>query len=297
MFSAVSRFRRPPVEFAVGVAFERRFRIYTINRRGLRFDTRFSPATAGSMDGVIVYLLLEGTMRWDDGLELVGPALLVMRERDFEGAEGMRTRGFRSWGEPFQTVELRIPAHECAVRLDGPARVVPLDGDDDPVLAAGRLYLHASHATKGQTRAAELAEVYLRGLQARGIIVQDLASTMTLDEGLRGLLWDALRPAIESFGGAKQEVVVSRVGWNGRRVQRELTRMAVALGVGWIGSWRDVALRYRVRFAALLLSNATLSVGEIAEAVGYSSVEALAHAFEACGLPPATEVRRLLAGE
>jgi len=30
----------------------------------------------------------------------------------------------------------------------------------------------------------------------------------------------------------------------------------------------------------------------VADAVGYTSVEALAHAFDACGLPSATEVRR-----
>ena len=297
MFSAVASLTRGPVELAVGIAFDRRFRLFAINRRGLVFDTRFAPAVPGSTEGVIVYLLLEGELRWSDGQALVGPALFLMRERDFEGDAGGRAGGrtFRSWGEPYRTVELRLTPADCAIALGESPPVIELDGADDPILAAGRLYLHASHAKKGRTLVAELAADYLRRLRERGILAVDLASTITHDEGIRGALWEALRPAVEAFGAsAKQDDIVSRVGWGARRVQRELLRMVVAHGVDWLGGWRQVTLRYRVRVAVMLLSNPTLSVGEVADALGYASVEALAHAFEACGLPPATEVRRAI---
>ncbi|MBS2015371.1 MAG: hypothetical protein JST00_20960 [Deltaproteobacteria bacterium] len=296
MFSAVASLTRGPVELSVGIAFERRFRIFAINRRGLVFDTKFAPAVPGSTDGVIVYLLLEGELAWSDGQRLKGPALFLMRERDFEGdAGGGRGRTFRSWGEPYRTVELRLAPADCALTLGAAPPVIPLDGPDDPIVAAGRLYLHASHAKKGRTLVADLAADYLRRLREREILSVDLAATITHDEGLRGALWEALRPSIEAFGAAaKQDDVVSRVGWGARRVQRELIRMVVAHGVDWLGGWRQVTLRYRVRVAVMLLSNPALSVGDIAEALGYTSVEALAHAFEASGLPPATEVRRAL---
>ena len=105
MLSAVASLTRGPVELAVGIAFDRRFRLFAINRRGLVFDTRFAPAVPGSTEGVIVYLLLEGELRWSDGQALVGPALFLMRERDFEGDAGGRAGGrtFRSWGEPYRT--------------------------------------------------------------------------------------------------------------------------------------------------------------------------------------------------
>jgi AraC-like DNA-binding protein len=295
MFSAVGRFERGPVEFAVGVVFERRFRTYAINRRGLTFDTRFAPAVEGVMDGVIVYLLLDGTLRWGGGREVTGPALFLMRERDFEGAGGVRDCAFRSWGTPFRSVELRIARADCSLSVGAEPPILALDDTDAPLIAAGQLYLHAIHSKKDPTVIAGLAVNYLGQLRARGILASDLAATITHDEGFRGLLWDALRPLVESFGGgAKQDDVVLRVGWSGRRVQRELTRMAVSLGVGWLGGWRDVAVRYRVRVAVLLLSSPALSVSEVANAVGYASVEAFAHALDACGLPSATEIRRAL---
>jgi AraC-like DNA-binding protein len=300
MFSAVARLARGPVELTVGMAFERRFRLFAVDRRGLVFDTRFAPPVAGSTSAVIVYLLLEGELRWDSGQTLVGPALFLMGERDFEGESGKRGSTFRSWGTPFRTVELRIAPAECRFDVGASSPVVPLAlaGADDPLVAAARVYLHASHAKKGQSVVAGLAAAYLTELGKRGVLATDLAATITHDEGMRGVIWAALRPIIESFGaGAKQDDVVTRVGWGARRVQRELTRMAIEHGVGWLGGWRDVAVRYRVRVAVMLLSNPSLSVTEVAEAVGYASAEALAHAFDACGLPSASELRRALLAE
>lgn len=294
MFSALARFESGPVEFAVGVVFERRFRTYAINRRGLTFDTRFAPAVEGATDGVIVYLLLDGTLRWGGGPEVVGPALFLMRESDFEGNRGARSSSFRSWGVPFQSVELRIARADCSMAVgEEPTILVPV-GADASLVAAGRLYLHAIHSRKGQAVMAGLAVEYLSQLRTRGILASDLAATITHDEGVRGRVWDAIRPMIETFGrGAKQNDVVMS-GWSARRVQQELTRMALSLGVDWLGGWRDVTVRYRVRVAAMLLSSPALSVGDVADAVGYTSVEALAHALDACGLPSATEIRRAL---
>lgn len=297
MFSAVARIETGPVELVVGMAFERRFRLFAIDRRGLTFDTRYAPAIDGASGAVIVYLLLEGTLCWGDGARAVGPALFLMHERDFEGARGTRERFFRSWGTPFRCVELRIAPEHCSVPLSQGRAMLPL-GDADDLLAAGRLYLHASHAKKGQRLVASLAARYLDELHHRGIIASPLSSTIVVDEGLRGVLWEALRPAVERFGAtAKQDDLVTRVGWSPRRVHRELLRLAAIHGVSWIGNWRDVVMRYRVRVAVMLLSNPALSVGEIASSVGYSSVEALAHAFATSGLPAPTVVRRAIMGD
>jgi AraC-like DNA-binding protein len=298
MFSAVARIGSGPVELVVGMAIERRFRLFAIDRRGLTFDTRFAPPIDGASDAVIVYLLLEGSMGWGDGTRVTGPALFLMAEKDFEGARGARGRFFRSWGTPFRCVELRVAPADCAVALDAGRAILPLEGADD-LVSAGRLYLHASHAKKGQHFVASLAATYLGELERRGILAAPLSSTIVADEGIRGVLWGAMRPAVERFGAtAKQDVLTSRVGWNARRLQRELVRVATAHGVAWLGNWREVVHRYRVRVAVLLLSNPQLPVGEVASWVGYSSVEALSHAFEAIGLPAPTAVRRaILSGD
>lgn len=294
MLSTVARFGRGPVEFAAGIAFERKFRLHAIDRRGLVFDTRFAPAIAGASRGVILYLLLDGTLRWADGQEVSAPSLFLMPERDFEGHEGTRTRHFRSWGAPFRSIELRVAREHCHLASPNP-QVIDLASPDDPIVSAGRTYLHASHAKRGQTVVADLAAAYLEELSARGVLATKLSETIVRDEGAIGLLWEGMRPLIDGFGGGlKQDDVMSRVGWGARRLQRELSNATTALGLDWFGGWREVTLRYRVRFAALLLSNPALSVGEIATAVGYASVEALAHAFEACQLPSATEIRRAL---
>jgi len=294
MLSAVGRFERSPVELAVGMAFERRFRLFAINRRGLTFDTQFSPAARGATNGVIVYLLLEGTLRWDSGVEVHGPSLFLMRESVFEGAHGSRTSGFRSWGTPFRSVELRVAPEECIV-ADWDTPLVTLSGASDPIVTAGRLYLHASHAKNGQKVVSDLAAQYLVALQSRGVLASDLASTITQEDLIVEVLWDALRPALESFGvGAKLDDLIARVGWPARRLQRVLMDMVASHGSGWAGGWREVVVRYRVRVAVLLLSSPSLSIGEVANAVGYGSVEALAHALATVGLPSATEVRRQL---
>jgi len=295
MFSAVSRLTLGPAELTVGHAFERRFRLFAVNRRGLTFDSRFAPPIDGSTSQVIVYLILEGTLLWNGERTFEAPALIVMRESDFEGERGKRDCWFTSSGTPFATVDLRIDAADCAVDLAGGMTDAPLEGVADPLLAAARLYLHASHSRAGQGRAADLAAGYVAHLRARGILATDLAATITHDEGVRALLWRALRPTVEAFGStANQDQMASSVGWNVQRIQREITRAATAFGLTWLGGWRNVVHRYRVRVAVLLLSCPELSVSEIADAVGYSSVEALAHALDSFGLPPARELRRAI---
>ena len=55
--------------------------------------------------------------------------------------------------------------------------------------------------------------------------------------------------------------------------------------------WRGVTKRFRLRIAILLVSNPELAIGEVAAVAGYSSAEALTHAFYAEGLPAPTDLR------
>jgi hypothetical protein len=82
-----------PVEFAAGIAFERKFRIHAIDRRGLVFDTRFAPAIAGASRGVIVYLLLDGTLRLVDASGIEWNAVCTFS--DMYGIVMKVTRGYR----------------------------------------------------------------------------------------------------------------------------------------------------------------------------------------------------------
>jgi len=298
VFSAVCSFVHEPVELTVGLAFERRFRLFAVSRRGLTFDTRFAPPIASTSTKVMLYLILEGRVILDGVRAFEGPAMLVMRESHFEGAQGARTCWLTSTGTPFSTVELRVDPADCALAPDlegGPVHV-PLEEDLDPMVAAARLYLHASHSKAGRSRTSALAASYLELLRARGLLATDLAATITHDEGARELVWSALRPSIERFGSTSHQAgVASALGWTTQRFQREIARLASAFGITWLGRWRDVSHRYRVRVAVLLLSAPSLSVTDVARVAGYSSVEALAHALEDFGLPSATELRRLLA--
>lgn len=296
MFFAVSRFASGPVELTVGMAFERRFRLFAVNRRGLTFDTRFAPPIASASSAVMVYLILEGALTWDGTRTFRGPTLLVMRESDFEGENGRRHCWLSSSGTPYATVELRIPPADCLIDLGSGPVDIALDAGTDPLVAAARLYLHASHGKAGQERTVDLAAAYIEQLHARRVLRTPLASTITRDEGARELIWSALRPSVERFGNSvSQDRVALAVGWSTQRLQREIARLADAFGITWLGRWRDVAHRYRVRVATLLLSAPSLSVSEVARIAGYSSVEALAHALDGFGLPSPSEVRRLLA--
>jgi AraC-like DNA-binding protein len=293
MLHAVGRLALGPTELTFGFALERRFRLLSVDRRGLVFDTRFAaPFRQAPRNAVFVYCVLDGRLAWHEGPVFEAPAVFVANEIDFEGANGRRRRTFASRGEPFRAVELRVGLSDWDRPM--PAEPSPLSATD-AVFSAARVYLHAGHARRGQSEVTSLAKRYLDALAAERIVSETLASGTIQDEGWRGHVWETIRPTIERFAfGTTQDEIAATSGFPTRRLERALARFAETFDVSW-GGFRDQTRRYRVRIAVMLLSNPELSVVEIARATGYSSAEALAHALDAEGLPSPTDLRSRIA--
>jgi AraC-like DNA-binding protein len=135
----------------------------------------------------------------------------------------------------------------------------------------------------------------LRALVADGVLLPEALDELsvpvpeTLRKTLEGVIlaWDTARgiPAIGDLVGI--------VGRSGRQLARNLSMLARAARYE-SERWRTASLRLRLRAAAFMLSAPNVSVGDVAEEVGYGSVQALNRALRDARFPCATDVRAAL---
>jgi AraC-like DNA-binding protein len=218
-----------------------------------------------------------------------GPAAFLLAREHLDGANGTRSLTYRADGEPYASIELHgsiddlghAPSPPAAVALDERAwqsaeRVVSLGLEDDAALVA-RLTEHVDR---------------LRDL---GVVSAEAHDAMARPPSLVfRALWRAFRPLVEGFSAsASLHQVSTATGLSerqaGRNVESFFGRFAFP-GKGW----RPVMRVVRLKLAVLLLSAEQATVGEVADAVGYKSVTAMAKAFRDAKLAPPSEIQGLL---
>lgn len=285
-----------PVELMFDIALERHFRIFTIERRGVIWDSRCVPPLETPVEAhAMFYFVLDGSIVWRTPKEqrFDGPTAFLLHEEAMEGASKARSTTLRSWGEPFRALELRVRSTVVRLGRDQPPTPIELA---DRVWSAVRVYIAAARAHNDHDARVRLAKDVLKALQDEGLILTDLASTITEDDYLRQRAWNGLVPYVRkaAFGATLGELA-STADVSLKQVSRQMDKLLTFFRLAPM-QWRPLSRRYRLRVAILLLSNPTLAIAEVARVAGYSSAEALTHAFYSEGVPAPTELRAAILG-
>jgi AraC-like DNA-binding protein len=286
MLIAKKELSAAPALFRFQVVFERKFRIYTVERRANAYDTRFVPGTDRMGGGSIaLFVLLDGWIRWHDPSfePLHGPAAFVSRV-DHPTATASRISG----GEPYLAIDL-VFLDELETRYERPQRVeLPA-----AVWSAAR----AVFDDDGTDRQA-LIRRFLAAIDAASIGLPALApSIVSIEDEFVELVWSAFRE-LDLFATpfpAFQELV-DKSGLSTSHFARRIKDLLVTFRCDW-GGWRDLTNDARLRWAVMLISNPSFSIAEVARASGYGSTDALDAIFRRSGLPSPREVRQLIAAE
>jgi AraC-like DNA-binding protein len=225
---------------------------------------------------VVVVLDGRARVRGAERAAELGPgAFRLAPQRD---ASSMRSEGRRFWLVAFDW-------HEELLGTGGPTG----DGRLDPVdVARLTVFADAIHEAWRDANAAcaAIAEVW-RVLHAAGVVTERLDA-----EALRETVparMTRLSSALCDVGTRLEAnpMLVDmerRLDLSRRQVARSFQEMASTYGVDY-ASWREMANLCRLRTAAALMTHPQARTAEVARAVGYSSVEALCHAFARAGLP------------
>jgi len=270
-------------ELRTAVFLERRFRAHVMRRDRLVYDTRFSPPAKGKTAGFAHVFAQLGGQLVVGGTPVPTPAVLVLDEREFDRvARGVTT--FRSAGERVLIVEIRVPVREVRV---------PIGIDHGPIAAPLDAYRAIERALDVAVAVEQLGH-HVRALLVQlardGVLATDLSGPD--EEPLRyQRLWETLRPLYEDYATStslKQLSVLTKLSL--RQLGRDLgdlTRDFQMFG----GGFRETMRVLRLRAAVLLLSAPAATTTEVARAVGYGSLDAMARAFKDGGLPPPMQVR------
>jgi AraC-like DNA-binding protein len=285
MLWAAGSLRRGPVSFWSGVALERRFRVFLVERFGTIWDTRFAPPADRASDReVIVYVIVAGWMTVHDArgrVDVAPPAGRVFRTLAVERA-GEAPMSFRSGGKPFRAVEVRLseddlgPSAPAAAFAPSPALVAACEAsvartrDDDGVVAAIREVI------------AGLAELgVVRPDLVDGIRERERASFERMWAVGAAMYADVAHPTLEDLA--------QRAGLSLRQMTRDIAEMLAEFQAPGT-AFRGVTHNLRLRWAILLLST-SIPLGEVAKAAGYGSIGALGRALRDAGLPAASAIR------
>jgi AraC-like DNA-binding protein len=275
-----------------GVGFTARLWFLAVWRSGLAIDTRFIPPGRGAAKkSTCLYHLIRGV--WEThppaAASFDGPSAFLLAREHLDGGNGTRSLTYRAAGEPYASIEVHGSIDDLGtagsppvpVALDARAwqsaeQVVALGLDDDQALAA---------------RLSELVD----RLRELGLVSADAHEAMTRPPSLVfRALWRAFRPLVESFStSATLRDVSTATGLSERQASRNVESFFGRFAFPGKG-WRPVLRVVRLKLAVLLLSAEHATVGDVADAVGYKSVTAMAKAFRDAKLAPPSEIQDLL---
>ncbi len=272
-------------ELRTAVFLERQFRAHVIARDRLVYDTRFAPPAKDARRAPTfahLFAQLTGELVVGDRA-IATPALLVLDEREFDRiARDAIT--FRSSGERALIVEIRVPA--AAVHRPIGIAHGPITVEWAPYRAIERAHAVASAVEEIGRHVRSL----LDHLATTGVLAENL--TGPIDEPERyQRLWATLRPLYEDHATStsiKQLSVLTKLSL--RQLGRDLGDLARDFHL-FGGGFRETMRVLRLRAAVLLLSAPTATPAEVARAVGYGSLDAMARGFRDAGLPAPAIVR------
>jgi AraC-like DNA-binding protein len=279
-----------PARYRALAALEREVRLVLVYRDHLASDTRLAPAlTTRPPPCVHALVILEGTLTIAGEAPRPTPALLFLREDEFELVDPSAGRSFRTDGARVRLAHLRLPvaAVRVPIGLAHGARPCP-----DALADAGRRLMAIGES--GDVALDDVREL-LGALAAEGLVAPQLRTTGVADEPERFVrLWAKVRPLFGQFAPATPLRRLALVlGLSLRQITRDSQDLVAAFQLPSFG-FRDVTLALRLRSALMFLTAPGVTVGEVAERVGYGSAIALARAFRQAGLPPPLEAQRLL---
>ena len=265
------------------------FWAHAVERQGLTFDSRFVPPSDGSSSRYSLQLVLDGAIEVfePEAATFRGPVAILMSEDQFEGAHGARPLSFRSVGDPFRAVDLRIGGDWL---VDAPAPLPRrLELGTEVFRLAGRLV-----SMRGsETEVAAAARALLDALVEAGVLKPGLAAHSEITSRV-ARLWSALRPMAERYYSSPTlQEVSTESGISVRQLARDVEEFLTRSRHSSVG-WRETTRRFRLKLAVLGLSAPAVTIAAVADAAGYSSTVAMARAFQDAGLPAPMSVREAL---
>jgi AraC-like DNA-binding protein len=262
---------------------ERRCRIHVMHRERLLFDSRFSPATRKGAAGVTLYFVVAGTFQIAGSTPIEGPLAVALGEDEFERVTPA-SRTFRSWGAPAITIELRVAPEDVRGAIGLAA---------GPRALADRTWdrCRAFAASCSSEPSEDLVRGWLADLGDDGVIAPEVAASLVAKEPEPFVrLWAAIKPLYASHATNASILQLRRAtGLSLRQLTRDLGQMTRTFGLG--GNFRDTTRVLRLRAAIVLLSAPGGTATEVAELVGYQSIDAMGRAFRDAKLPPPSVVQ------
>ena len=124
MLSAHGSLRKGDCTFESRMVFERKFRAFTVERRGLLWDSAFAPARESSGAGnTCVYVVLDGAVTFSTGVVCNKNSLFFATESHQDGESGARAVTMFAAGEPFRSLDFRVDPSLCSIAPPDTPRV------------------------------------------------------------------------------------------------------------------------------------------------------------------------------
>jgi AraC-like DNA-binding protein len=262
---------------------ERRFRVHLVMRDRLVYDTRF----AARANGVLIprlYFVIRGNVQIGDGEVLPAGRAYVLADTEFENvAAGAQT--FRTWGEPSIVLDLQLRAEDIRS---------PIGIANGPVVL-GEATWSAVHAMSEALAAGASIEPLVPALLDRlvmdGAIGEAVPGSIQDAPEQLARVWAGLRPLYSNHTTSASIFELKKLtGMSIRQLARDIRLLTKTFGLPGEG-FRDTTKVMRLRTAAMLLSSPGATATEVAQQVGYKSLEAMGRAFRDAKLPAPSVVQ------
>jgi AraC-like DNA-binding protein len=263
---------------------ERRFRVHLVVRDRLVYDTRF----AARANGVLIprlYFVIRGSVQVGDGAVMTAGRAFVLADSEFECvAEGTQT--FRTWGEPSSVLDLQLRAEDIRS---------PIGIANGPVALGEATWatVHAmSEALVAGASIEPLVPALLDQLVTDGAIGAAVPGSIEPAPEQLARVWAGLRPLYASHTTSASIFELKRLtGMSIRQLARDIKLLTRTFGLPGEG-FRDTVKVMRLRTAVMLLSSPGATATEVAQQVGYKSLEAMGRAFRDAKLPAPSVVQQ-----
>jgi AraC-like DNA-binding protein len=263
---------------------ERRFRVHLVMRDRLVYDTRFA---AHSKGGLIprLYFVIRGNVQIGGGEVLPAGRAYVLADTEFEAVgEGAQT--FRTWGEPSVVLDLQVRAEDIRA---------PIGIANGPIALGTGTWatVHAmSEALVAGASTEPLVPALLAQLVSDGAIGGAVPGSLQDPPEQLARVWAGLRPLYSTHATSASIFELKKLtGMSIRQLARDIKLLTKTFGLPGEG-FRDTTKVMRLRTAVILLSSPGATATEVAQQVGYKSLEAMGRAFRDAKLPAPSLVQQ-----
>jgi AraC-like DNA-binding protein len=268
---------------------ERRFRAAFVMRDRLMYDTKYAPPSLRSNSFVHFYLNLQGTIEVLGKPPITARQAWILAETEFERVTADALT-FRSYGEPTVIFELRVPERDVLAPVGIRQGSYPLSDE----LWAIAQRMHDTFVAKpddSETQLQTMVFEFLERLRDEKIIASDLVASSVRKEPEQYVrLWNAVRPLLANYNtSASLREVAQNANVSLRQLGRDLKDLTRTFGLFGDG-FRDAARVLRLRIAVMLLSAPGSTASDVADVVGYGSLDAMGRAFRDAKMPPPSTV-------